>query len=94
MSAILKKMKPLTICHMRNQKYFCEKSSFKVAILQKVTNEGQLKLNQNLILDPETEISKNSTTREGKVCQAQPSIASLIAVAINNFRYTKASEDL
>ena len=73
------------------KKIFVKSPAIKIAILQKEKNEEPLKINRNLILEPETESSKTSTTREIK--EAQPSIASLIAVAINNFRYRKASEE-
>ena len=63
----------------------------KIAILQKQKNKKPLNINQNLILEPETENSKTSTTRE--IEEAQPSIASLIAMAINSFRHRKASEE-
>ena len=62
----------------------------KIAILQKEKNKKPLNINQNLILEPETENNKTST-REIK--EAQPSIASLIAMAINSFRHRKASEE-
>ena len=62
-----------------------------IAILQKEKNKKPLKINHNLILEPETKNSKTSRTREIK--EAQPSIASLIAVAINSFRHRKASEE-
>ena len=71
------------------KKIFVKSPAIKIAILQKEKNKEPLKINQNLILEPE--VSKTSTTREIK--EAQPSIASLIAVAINNFRYRKASEE-
>ena len=73
------------------KKIFVKSPAMKIAILKKGKNEEPLKINQNLILEPETENSKTSTTREIK--EAQPSIAFLIAMAINSFRYKKASEE-
>ena len=73
------------------KKIFVKSPAIKIAILKKGKNEEPLKINQNLILESETENSKTSTTREIK--EAQPSIAFLIAMAINSFRYKKASEE-
>ena len=93
LSAISKENETLKNMSYEKQpkKIFVKSSAIKSALLQKEKNEKPLNINRNLILEPETESSKTSTTIEIK--EAQPSIASLIAVAINNFRYRKASEE-
>ena len=73
------------------KKIFVESPAIKVAILQKGKNEEPLNINQNLILEPETENNKTSKTTN-EIKEAQPSIVSLIAAAINSFRHRKASE--